>query len=318
MKASVQDHPMTNTSRRSVLASAVAAAAALPTLNAIAGSGAAPAAAATLPALYDFNTELYTKAASKEGTDWVRRFRIGAPVQVTDNLRAGKVAVRSTAIIAPHGGGIEAGTSELCMAIAGYTPFAQGGDPSAAALPDQPQRDFWMFETLQNSAAQHVTSTGCDDPAALAACANNLYAVSLHGFSDTANKGVIIGGRDERLKRNLAAAFAANGLKKGYADTNLNVDIEVNGDDPGIDGNHPMNIVNRTRTGAGAQLEISTALRAAMFGNWAGGVSGRMSSYGQNSADNAYAEHFWTAFVTAVRQAIDNHELGKDAKYTEA
>ncbi|MEV8624606.1 poly-gamma-glutamate hydrolase family protein [Streptomyces sp. NBC_01268] len=309
---------MNKTSRRSVLASAVAAAAALPTLNAVAGSGAAPAAAATPPALYDFNTELYTKAASKEGTDWVRRFRIGAPVQVTDNVRATSVAVNSTAIIAPHGGGIEGGTSELCMAVAGYTPFAHNTDPATAAVAGEPQRDFWMFETLQNSQPQHVTSTGCDDPAALAACANNLYAVSLHGFSDTANKAVVIGGRDERLKRNLAAAFAANGLHDQNGDTNLNVSVQLNGNDPTIDGNHPMNIVNRTRTAAGAQLEISTALRAAMFGTWDQGVTGRMASYGKNTAANGYAEHFWNAFVTAVRQGIAHHELGKDPLHTEA
>ncbi|MFF9839617.1 poly-gamma-glutamate hydrolase family protein [Streptomyces sp. NPDC013740] len=312
---------MNNTSRRSVLASAVAAAAALPTLNAVVGSGATPAAAVATPGS---NSELYTKTASKEGTDWVRRFRVGPPLQLTDNLRGGSSVVRSTAIIAPHGGGIEPGTSELCMRIAGYTPFAASTDPAdpsipgTAAIPDEPQRDFWMFEALQNSAAQHVTSTGCDDPAALAVCTNNLYAVSVHGKEDAVNKEIVIGGLDERLKRNLAAAFRANGLKSGYADATMNVTITMNGTDPGIDGNSPSNIVNRTRTGAGAQLEISTALRSAMFGIWNQGVSGRMSSYGQNSSTNAYAEHFWNAFVTAVRQAIDYHERGKDALYPEA
>ncbi|MFJ9576587.1 poly-gamma-glutamate hydrolase family protein [Streptomyces sp. NPDC101191] len=305
---------MTHTSRRTVLASVAAVAAGLPTLNAVVGNGATRAAAADT---YASNTELYTKTASKEGSDWVRRFRIGAPVQVTDNVRASSVPVSTTAVIAPHGGGIEAGTSELCMAVAGYTPFEQGGDPTDSAVPGTPQRDFWMFEALANSQAQHVTSTGCDDPAALAACGNNLYAVSLHGFSDTANKRVIVGGRDERLKRNLAAAFARNGLKPGNGDAALDVSIEVNGTDPGIDGNHPSNIVNRTRTGAGAQLEISTALRAAMFGVWDQGASGRMSSYGTPSTKNPYADHFWTAFVTAVREAIRNHELGKDPLYTE-
>lgn len=318
-RARMQDHPMKNTSRRSVLASAVAAAAALPTLNAIAGNGATPAAAVDTP---DFNSQLYTTTASKEGTDWVRRFRIGPPFQLTDNLRGASAPVRSTAIIAPHGGGIEPGTSELCMRIAGYTPFAQGTDPadpsipSSAVIAGEPQRDFWMFEALQNSQAQHVTSTGCDDPAALAVCAGNLYAVSVHGKDDALKKEVVIGGRDERLKRNLAAAFAANGLKLGHAEPKLNVTITMNGSDPGIDGNSVSNIVNRTRTGAGAQLEITTALRAAMFGIWDKGVTGRMSSYGQNSETNPYAEHFWNAFVTAVRQAIDNHELGKDAAYT--
>ncbi|WBO69738.1 poly-gamma-glutamate hydrolase family protein [Streptomyces camelliae] len=74
------------------------------------------------------------------------------------NARGTSSPVGSTAVIAPHGGGIEAGTSELCMAIAGYTPFEADTDPASAAVPGEPQRDYWMFEALANSAAQHVTS----------------------------------------------------------------------------------------------------------------------------------------------------------------
>ncbi|WP_369166889.1 hypothetical protein AB5J49_02885 [Streptomyces sp. R28] len=72
---------MNNPNRRTVLASVAAG---LPILNVVMGSGATPAAAADQ---YGSNTELYTRTAAKEGTDWMRRFRIGAPVQVTDNAR---------------------------------------------------------------------------------------------------------------------------------------------------------------------------------------------------------------------------------------
>ncbi|MFI8961587.1 poly-gamma-glutamate hydrolase family protein [Streptomyces sp. NPDC053493] len=300
---------MTHTSRRTVLASVAAVAAGLPTLNAIAGNGATPAAAADT---YGSNTELYTRTFAKQGTDWQRRFRIGAPLQLTDNARSTTSAVTSTAVIAPHGGGIEPGTSELCMAIAGYTPFDTTTAPETAAIPGETQRDYWMFEALANSGAQHVTSTHCDDPAALAVCANNLYAVSLHGFEETGQKKIIIGGRDERLKRNLQAAFVKYGMTSPmtYLEWNVSVVYAAPGD--AINGDDPANIVNRTRTGAGAQLELSTALREAMFGDFTSAPK-RRSTAGVSSTENPHAEHFWKGFVTAVREAIKNHELGLDA-----
>ncbi|MFF5973793.1 poly-gamma-glutamate hydrolase family protein [Streptomyces sp. NPDC012769] len=297
---------MTPTSRRTVLASVAAVAAGLPTLNALVGNGATVAAAADT---YKTNSDLYTKTAAKEGIDWMRRFRVGAPVAMTDNTKASSLAVTSTAVLAPHGGGIEAGTSELCMAVAGYRPFDADTDPSAAALPGEVQRDYWMFEALQNSGTQHVTSTNCDDPAALAVCANNLYAVSLHGFAENLEKKVIIGGRDERLKRNLLAAFASAGLT-----TTWNVTAVIAGPDDPLNGDAVTNIVNRTRTGAGAQLEISTALREAMFGTFSGAENRRRTA-GVPSAASPYADRFWNGFVKAVRDAVRDHEAGKDPLY---
>ncbi|MYW20066.1 hypothetical protein GT039_31960, partial [Streptomyces sp. SID2955] len=218
----------------------------------------------------------------------------------------------STAVIAPHGGGIEAGTSELCLAVAGYTPFDANTDPADAAVPGEPQRDYWMFEAIANSSAQHVTATHCDDPAALAVCANNLYAVSLHGFDDTTTKKIIIGGRDERLKRNLLAAFTKYGLTSPAAQTAWNVTVVFAGATDPINGDDPANIANRTRTGAGAQLELSTALRQAMFGDFSGAAK-RRATAGVPSTASPDADHFWNGFVGAVREAVKNHELGLDS-----
>ncbi|MFG3345929.1 poly-gamma-glutamate hydrolase family protein [Streptomyces sp. NPDC048018] len=303
---------MTNTSRRTVLASVAAVAAGLPTLNAVVGNGATPAAAADT---FVSNTKLYSDGTYKEGVDYMRRYRIGAPV-VTDNDRYASVPLNSTAVLAPHGGGIEAGTSELCMAVAGYTPFDYGldVDPSSAAVAGEVQRDFWMFEALTHSSDQHVTSTHCDDPAALAVCANNLYAVSLHGYSDTGQRKVIIGGRDERLKRNLAASFENCGISPYVGNTDWNVVVEVAGADDPINGDDPANIINRTRTGGGAQLEMSTALRSAMFGDFSTG-SQRRKTAGRPSTDSPYADRLWNGFVKAVRDAMRNHELGQDPQY---
>ena len=112
--------------------------------------------------------------------DYARRHR--RHERFDDSLsRTGEVP--KTVIIAPHGGGIERGTSELCLAVAGYHP---------ATLPEVPPAgvtyDYWMFEGVRDAgnAALHVPSTGCDDGMAVSLCAGALNALSLHGFEPEA------------------------------------------------------------------------------------------------------------------------------------
>ncbi|MGW7432268.1 poly-gamma-glutamate hydrolase family protein [Streptomyces sp. NPDC054861] len=310
---------MKPTSRRTVLTS-VAAVAGLPLLSDVTGGGgvataATPAAAplsGTTAAAERFasNTALYSSGAFQEGVDWTRRFRSGARPGLLDNASGTSEAVRSTAVIAPHGGGIEAGTSELCLAIAGYE-LAGAGATLPAPKAGVPQRDYWMFEALVSHDDLHVTSTHCDDPAALAVCGDNLYAVSLHGFRPETGpaKQILIGGRDQRLMRNLAAAFAAHGFTPENGDADLVVKVVVAGVDSPLNGDDPTNIVNRTRTGSGAQLEISTELRRAMFGEFDGAANRRRTA----GVGTGHQAHFWNGFVGAVREAIDRHEQGRDS-----
>ncbi|WP_346283850.1 poly-gamma-glutamate hydrolase family protein [Streptomyces sp. SID6139] len=125
-------------------------------------------------------------------------------------------------------------------------------------------------------------------------------------------KKVIVGGRDARLKRNLLAAFTKYGLTSPATDPDWNVTVVLADPSSSIDGDDPANIVNRTRTGGGAQLEISTALRKAMFGDFSGAAK-RRTTAGVPSAASPDADHFWTGFVGAVREAVKNHERGLDA-----
>lgn len=295
------------TSRRTVLTSVAAAAASLPLLNDLAGNGSTAAAATTD---FDSNTALYSSSLYQEGVHWTRRFRSGTRAELLDNVSSTSSPVRSTAVIAPHGGGIEAGTSELCLAIAGYT-LAGSGTTLPAAVAGVPQRDYWMFEALTSAGELHVTSTKCDDPAALAICDNNLYAVSVHGYSPSTGptRQILIGGADQRLKRNLNAAFTANGLTTGNSNPDLDVLVTVAAPNTPLNGDDPNNIVNRTRTRAGGQLEISTELRRAMFGDF-DGAANRRTTAGTGPANQA---HFWNGFVNAVREGIDRHERGLDA-----
>jgi phage replication-related protein YjqB (UPF0714/DUF867 family) len=153
-----------------------------------------------------------------------------------------------------HGGGIEPGTSELCLAIAGYDP--------ADLTPSGPVYDYWMLEGIRTSgnAALHVTATHCDDPVALATAAASRRTVSLHGCSpaeaelDDDVAAVLVGGLDTDLKAALIQAYRAAGVNAIDASTV-----------PPLSGTDTRNIVNLNGRGKGVQLELTTPLRTDMF-----------------------------------------------------
>ncbi|MDX3073168.1 poly-gamma-glutamate hydrolase family protein [Streptomyces sp. NPDC088354] len=226
---------------------------------------------------YASNTALYADTALTEGTDWARRFRRHA---------AGDPAARpgDTVVVAPHAGGIEAGTSELCLAVAGYHPADLAPTP-----PGGPVYDYWMFEGLRvtGNAALHVTSTRCDDPVARAMAAGSLRVLSLHGC--TARQAglpegagaVLVGGADTAFAGQLTAALTDAGLHA--------VDASEVGE---LAGRSPANICNGTRRGRGAQLEITAPLRTAMFG-----------THTRAGRGGTTRPVFWS-LVAAVRAAI--------------
>ncbi|MFJ6569290.1 poly-gamma-glutamate hydrolase family protein [Streptomyces sp. NPDC091292] len=314
---------MKPTSRRTVLTS-VAAVAGLPLLTDLSGRSQTAAAATAEPQPpYTSYTNLFNSKIHTQGKHWARRFR-RTPFELIENSSSTSEPIRSTAIIAPHGGGIEDGTSELCLAIAGYTLTGPGATPPAP-LPGVPQRDYWMFEGVADSRNLHVTSTLCDDPAALHICGGSMYAVSLHGFDDgDAARKIIIGGAPEdpnnpdlnnpvpgrpdnplQLKKNLRAAFAKY-YAAGGSDPARAVEVVMARPGDRLDGDDADNIVNRTRTGFGAQLEISRALRDGMFGDITSAAN-RRNTAGVGTRNESY---FWNGFVSAVRQAVDDYERG--------
>lgn len=238
-------------SRRSILTAMTGAAVGPTAANT--GAADAPARAAAGD-LYPSNTALYADPALAEGTDYSRRYRRHARY---DDSETTVNPYSVTVVLALHGGGIEPGTSELCLAIAGYHPADLAPVP-----PGGPIYDHWMFEGIRstNNGELHVTSTHCDDPVALSLCAGARRAVSLHGCTTSqaglpAGTGaVLVGGRDAALRNALLTAYAGVGI----------VGIDATGN-PDLAGTDPANIVNRTLTGAGAQLELTGPLREAMF-----------------------------------------------------
>ena len=142
----------------------------------------------------------------------------------------------TTVVLAPHGGGIEAGTSEVARKIA-------ENDLSLAILEGRKSR---------GNARLHIMSTNFDEPRCLklVRSANNVVAV--HG-EVSEEPIVFLGGRDKELGRHIRVALERHGY---------NVMIHQNS---GLHGISPANICNRGTRGMGAQLELSRGLRKTFF-----------------------------------------------------
>ncbi len=136
-------------------------------------------------------------------------------------------------IVAPHGGTIEVGTSEIAALIAGE------------------DHSLFSFEGLKPQGRNrelHITSHHFDHPDCLALAARCEFAIGVHGCKGEAQ--VFLGGLDTELTALLAHHIAAAGF-------------EVVTEGHRYPGRHPLNICNRGARGRGAQLEITYDLRRA-------------------------------------------------------
>jgi phage replication-related protein YjqB (UPF0714/DUF867 family) len=140
------------------------------------------------------------------------------------------------AVVAPHGGEIEPGTSEAARAIA--------ADDLSLAL----------FEGRKSAgnARLHITSTRFDEPRCLALVRASDRILTVHGEGSAAPV-VFLGGRDRALGRRIRSALEKHGYR---------VEIHAN---PALQGLAAENICNRGRRGAGVQFELSLGLRRMLF-----------------------------------------------------
>jgi phage replication-related protein YjqB (UPF0714/DUF867 family) len=241
--------------------------------------------------VFNFNSELYAHPSLAEGVDYARRHRRH---ERFDDTLARTDDLPRTTILAPHGGGIEPGTSELCLAVAGYHPASLPQVPPAGVT-----HDYWMFEGVRElgNAALHVSSTGCDDGVAVSLCAGSLNALALHGFQpgppdmSEDDQVVLVGGGNEVLK-----GYLLEGLRRAEFDAR---DAGQHGE---LDGDAECNIVNRTLLGMGGQLELSTPLRDAMF-----------TEHSRPRRKHTTTQLFWT-FVAGCRDALDRLEAEQLAR----
>ncbi|MEV5596819.1 poly-gamma-glutamate hydrolase family protein [Streptomyces sp. NPDC052496] len=285
---------MSPVNRRTVLTAALGAAA-VSSIPVVTGMGAARAHATSEGDLYNSNTHLYKTLSGQEGIQYARRYRRH---ELFDNERGERRPYQRTTIMAMHGGGIEKGTSELCLGIAGYQP-----DTLKALFPGEPVYDYWMFEGLRLPSMElgsnrelHVTAKHCDDHVAISMAASSLNVLSLHGC--TAAQAGVRSGQDPKV----VVVGGLNAAFKKLLHEELGAHCKtVDGDDfPDLAGVNPENPCNRTMLGKGAQLELSTELRESFFGKDT--LEGRAGSTNDE----------FKKFVGACRKAIARLESRSD------
>ncbi|PND27614.1 poly-gamma-glutamate hydrolase family protein [Sinorhizobium sp. M4_45] len=139
------------------------------------------------------------------------------------------------AIVAPHGGEIEPGTSQIALTIAAneFSVYCFDG-----LIAGRPHRDL------------HIASSLFDEPEGCKLVAGSHVAVGIHGRKDQGDgETVWVGGRDANLRNRIVEALQRYGFK-ALSDTQS----DISGIDPG-------NICNRGTSGKGVQLEIPRTLR---------------------------------------------------------
>ena len=139
-------------------------------------------------------------------------------------------------IVAPHGGKIEPGTSEVAKELA-------NNDLSLA-----------IFEGIKRKGNKHlhITSTNFDEPRCVELVQESDTIVAIHGEASK-EPSVFLGGRDDDLGVQLKKALE----RYGYA-------VKTHGN-PDLHGLVAENICNRGCHGVGVQLELSSGLRQTFF-----------------------------------------------------
>ena len=190
-----------------------------------------------------------------------------AETEGTDYLRTSRTVPGATwAAIAVHGGGIEPGSGEVADAVAAD------------------RMVFYEFDGIKptGNTDLHITSTLFDEPICVDLVARSRRTLSFHGYAGTAGVAeTAIGGLDADLRDRVADALTAAGF------TVVAAPVEISGAEP-------ANICNENASGAGVQLELSEAQRAAFFPN------GDLSRTSRDSEQRTQAFHDYVAAVQSV------------------
>jgi phage replication-related protein YjqB (UPF0714/DUF867 family) len=154
-------------------------------------------------------------------------------------------------VIAPHGGTIEVGTSEIARLIAGD------------------EHSFFAFEGLKPEWGPnrdlHITSHRFDHPECVAHVQRAAVVLAVHGCKGTAE--VFVGGLDQELSVLLTERLSLAGYR-------------ATAEGHRYPGRNPLNICNRGARGRGVQLELTRDLREpAARGRIADVVRGALADY---------------------------------------
>lgn len=167
--------------------------------------------------------------------------------------------------LAPHGGGIEAGTSELALLVS-----------------QKLQCSYYTFKGQLDTGNSilHVTSTHYDEPTALDISKTSEYTISIHGCVDTKQSITYIGGTNVELIDLFKKYLQIGGFNVIDAPSYLG-------------GKSNKNIANRNINKSSVQLELSTQQRRDFFEN---------GDYSKDSRENVEK---WSSDMYRYAQAIE-------------
>lgn len=138
--------------------------------------------------------------------------------------------------MAPHGGGIEPGTSEIVLEMA------------------RDDFSFYTFDGVKSkgNGSLHITSSSFDEPMALKMSNDSDVVIAIHGEASH-EEVVYLGGLNNDLKDKIKTKL----IEAGFDARESN--------NPNLQGISENNICNKCRTRMGVQLEISNGLRKSFF-----------------------------------------------------
>ncbi|WMM10978.1 poly-gamma-glutamate hydrolase family protein [Staphylococcus simulans] len=170
---------------------------------------------------YQSMTQL--QQATQEGKDWTIKTSKGT---------------NDTLIVAPHGGGIEPGTSEIAYEIA-----------------NKNNASYYTFKGIRpiNNKELHVTSANYDEPKAQAMVHESKKTVTIHKTARSGND-IYVGGRDDALRERITTSLRSEGFDVTEAIGN-------------IAGRNLNNITNQNQQKAGVQIELNNQFANQFFKN---------------------------------------------------
>jgi phage replication-related protein YjqB (UPF0714/DUF867 family) len=150
-------------------------------------------------------------------------------------------------LVAPHGGGIEPGSSEIMRAVAEAGGWAW--------------YEFAGFLRQGNKEALHMASTEFDEPTLLSMLPQAGFVLAFHGANESGEPLVYVGGKwkpgREIVIESIQAALGDHGIRA----------VDAGGDTAPahLRGVHDLSITNRGKRAEGVQLEFSRAARNLLF-----------------------------------------------------
>jgi phage replication-related protein YjqB (UPF0714/DUF867 family) len=162
-------------------------------------------------------------------------------------IEFGDAKIDQCLLIAPHGGGIEPGTSEIMRAVAMFGDWAW--------------YDFAGFLRQGNKESLHITSTRFNEPTLLALLPQTKFVVSFHGAGEMGQPLASVGGKWKRGREAVVEAINASSAQHGLKA----VDATTGSTPAHLRGLDDENLTNRGKSGEGVQIEFSREARNLLF-----------------------------------------------------